>query len=426
MINALVERRKRLNKIAQLSSIPDAITNVKELISHLDPNLNVQDAIGICQQAHGLLENLEQFIQIEQQAQSNVAQTPNVTQTPVMQNTGGPVTSSNKKVYNFKKAQQIMPPMDDMGLNDAPELMGDQADMQGDVLNSPEYNANNLKFKDAADLRDRFLDVINDENKIATVRSTFLSHIQDPDKQNIFKSAIENYYADNLDLWGDHGVEEQHKLELASTIFDTLPEEFKILGPTDEGNIPATFKKVKNMENIDNTIKKMAEDFAQKITVNKQPFNLTKTAQHKTFDTSLIMYGPGQTRIDPFYRQPVSDYHIIERNKGFGLTVGDVWNIDWESIWRNTIMDKYSRAYRDKEGNWVGGYINKRFEVDYWVPETNNYQLKPGQKRKPILPEYGNTESRLEAMRAKEDRGYGPVSTGKPFNWKEADTKKKS
>jgi len=62
-------------------------------------------------------------------------------------------------------------------------------------------------------------------------------------------------------------------------------------------------------------------------------------------------------------------------------------------------MDKYSREYRDKDGNWVGGYLNKRFEIDRQVPVTSNYQLKPGQKRKPILPEYGNLESRLQFQR---------------------------
>ena len=52
-------------------------------------------------------------------------------------------------------------------------------------------------------------------------------------------------------------------------------------------------------------------------------------------------------------------------------------------------------------------------------------QLKPGELRKPILPEYGNTESRLQAARAKGDIP-GSYNTTKPFNWKEASSKKKS
>ena len=55
------------------------------------------------------------------------------------------------------------------------------------------------------------------------------------------------------------------------------------------------------------------------------------------------MYGPAETRkVDPFLRQHVSDWHIVERNKGFGLVVDDVWNIDYETIWRENIMDKLS------------------------------------------------------------------------------------
>jgi hypothetical protein len=138
------------------------------------------------------------------------------------------------------------------------------------------------------------------------------------------------------------------------------------------------------------------------------------------------MYGPGQVRFDPFYRQPVSNYSLVERNKGFGLTIDDIWDIDYEAIWRGNIMDKYSRPYRDKDGNWVGGYINKRFEVDQWIPEGNNYQLKPGQRRKPRLPEHGVIEGRLEAAREKGDIVGGPVVEGKPFNWKEAQLKKKT
>ena len=50
--------------------------------------------------------------------------------------------------------------------------------------------------------------------------------------------------------------------------------------------------------------------------------------------------------------------------------------------------------------------------------------MLPGELRRPYLPEYGNKEARLEAMREKNERGYEPDSTGKPFNWKEAQKKK--
>jgi len=173
---------------------------------------------------------------------------------------------------------------------------------------------------------------------------------------------------------------------------------------------------------VNEVIKKLAQNIVNKN--KKKAFNLTKTAQHKTLDNA-ILWGPGQTRIDPFLHQPVSDWHIVERNKGFGLVVDDIWNIDYETIWRENIMDKYSRPYKNKEGDWVGGYLNKRFEIDRNIPVASNMQLKPGQLRKPILPEYGNTESRLQAARASGDIA-GAIDISKPFNWKEASSKKKS
>ena len=57
--------------------------------------------------------------------------------------------------------------------------------------------------------------------------------------------------------------------------------------------------------------------------------------------------------------------------------------------------------------------------------ENGNMQLKPGEKRKPILPEYGNTESRLQDARSKNEIA-GANDTSEPFNWKEAQSKKKS
>ncbi len=176
----------------------------------------------------------------------------------------------------------------------------------------------------------------------------------------------------------------------------------------------------KTIGSVNEIIQKLAQKTTNKN--KKKAFNIKKQAQHKSLDNA-ILWGPGQSRIDPFLHQPVSDWHIVERNKGFGLVVDDIWNIDYETIWRENIMDKYSRPYRDKDGEWVGGYIQKRFEVDKNIPETSNYQLKPGQKRKPILPEYGNTESRLQAARAAGDIA-GASDTSKPFNWKEASKKK--
>jgi len=232
------------------------------------------------------------------------------------------------------------------------------------------------------------------------------------------REALEQYYTAD-----DPGIRE----EIAGQIVKSGILPVGMVSPdSQEGMMATEYKEIDPKEieafvkDVDSQIKKMA---SSNLPVNKS-FNLSKQAQAQT-SQNIIMYGPGQTRIDPFTRQPVSDWSVVERNKGFGLVVDNVWNIDWESIWRGSIMDKYSRPYRDKDGNWVGGYINKRFEVDRWTPEGNNYQLLPGERRKPYLPEYRSTEARLEAMREKqaEEKGYEPESSGQPFNWKKASVK---
>ncbi len=293
----------------------------------------------------------------------------------------------NLKTAKTRIAQEAMPPMDPMGLNDSPELMGDQLGQQ-DIMSAPQPPF--LKIEDFRNWADN--------TEMSQVLQSIIGQTGDH-----LKEAMEQYFA---------STDEGEKGQIAAQIFSDpsfpLREEQGIMAQ------PASFGAV------DKAIKKVAQSTANKN--KKKAFNLKKTAQHKTMDNA-IMWGPGQVRIDPFLHQPVSDWHIVERNKGFGLVVDDIWNIDYETIWRENIMDKYSRPYKDAEGNWVGGYLNKRFEIDRNIPPENNMQLKPGQKRRPILPEYGNTESRLQAARAAGDI-EGAIDKSKPFNWKEASKKK--
>jgi len=237
------------------------------------------------------------------------------------------------------------------------------------------------------------------------------------------KEAIEFYFSKKREVEQGLGNAEE-LLDQVNQIFNLIPEipSLKVEG----GEVMSKHRTIEpgstSISEVEEAIKKTAAKHGTK--KKAKSYNLSKTAQHKTLDNA-IMWGPGDVRkVDPFLRQPVSDWHIIERNKGFGLVVDDVWNIDYETIWRENIMDKYSRPYRDQEGNWVGGYIQKRFEVDKNIPNVSNMQLKPGQRRRPVLPEYGNTESRLQAARAAGDVA-GAVDTSKPFNWKEASSKKK-
>jgi len=302
--------------------------------------------------------------------------------------------TASKKPFNLKKKAQIEAPFGSDSFNDTPELgeapneFAQEQSVANPVAQPP--------FSKIEEMRN-WLDATDNTE----VHLTLSAHNGDDAKE-----AVESYYS---------ATEEIAKGTEALRVFETLPDSLK----QEEQEIMAQPKKLES--SVDETLKKLAKKVAE--ATSRKAFNI-KTAQHKTMDNA-IMYGPGETRIDPFLHQPVSDWHIVERNKGFGLVVDDIWNIDYETIWRENIMDKYSRPYKDKDGHWVGGYLNKRFEIDSANPDTVNMALKPGELRKPILPEYGNTESRLQEARANGDVA-GALDTSKPFNWKEASSKKKS
>lgn len=121
---------------------------------------------------------------------------------------------------------------------------------------------------------------------------------------------------------------------------------------------------------------------------------------------AVYTHGPGENRMCPKIRNVVNTYtcryHCLD-----GLAIDDHQILCGEAIWRQSVMDKFSREYRDEDGNWVGGYINKRFEVHH---DTGGhpYQLKPGQRHAPIHEDAWSTEKRLQEMRRNEGdaRGY--------------------
>jgi len=324
-------------------------------------------------------------------------------------------TKINKfvKSFNLKKAQydegvgEPVIPMGDIAADNI-DMMGDEYDTQQNVFqNNPQID-DSPKFQDGADLKDWL-----DSKDYETARTLLLSYLQGTLLEEKAEYELKHFYEDNLT--------QNDKLQKSIDIFNILPPQLKQEDLNDPANIAADYIRAK-VEETNETIKKLAEEHVKKI--KHTSFNLSKQAQHKVVENTFV-YGPEQTRIDPFYRMPVSDYHIVERNKGYGIDFGGVWDADWEAMWRGSVMDKYSRPYKDKEGNWVGGYIQKRFEVDKNIPEQNNMQLKPGQKRKPVLPQYGSTESRLQAARSTGEI-EGANNTDAPFNWKEASSKKKN
>jgi len=400
----------------------------KKAIVTLDPNLNIN--VGIPQLIKDLVTlgwqtpDIESYISQIKNLQLNMPLVADMgenldeareSKDEILLNMGIPenqvkeigmqLTQSKTKTFNLKKAQMnFVPeqsPVGDMGLNDNPELM--EPEMPIEEL-SPI-----LKFESGEDLK-KWLD---DPNRNPTAaRTELLNFIEDPETQEIVARGIDNYYETNL--------KPNDQVLIAAKLFELLPSVLK-QEMVDESEIPAHFTQA-CIKDTNEIIKKMAKNKISKKKIKK--YNLQKTAQHKTMN-NVIEYGPSNKPIiDPFYRMPVSDWHIVERNKGFGQDIGGIWNIDYETLWRTHIMDKYSRPYKDKEGNWVGGYIQKRFEVDKNIPEATNIQLKPGQRRKPRLPEYGLTEARLQDARAKGEI-EGAIDTSKPFNWKEAQSAKK-
>lgn len=124
---------------------------------------------------------------------------------------------------------------------------------------------------------------------------------------------------------------------------------------------------------------------------------------------SYMVDGPEQTRFCPKLRQLTSTfvcrYHCLD-----GMTIDDAETVCAEAIWRQSVMDKFTREFKDNDGNWVGGYIRGRFLVEQNT-EGNDYQLKPGERVRPIKENAWSTEKRLVEMRRQEgdERGYKGV-----------------
>lgn len=158
--------------------------------------------------------------------------------------------------------------------------------------------------------------------------------------------------------------------------------------------------------------------------------NITKEASTQGLNDSYLLYGPGDNRICPKLvgrgggkkggSDVVSEY-ICRFHCADGIVIDDAHTVCGEALWRANVMDKFNRPYKNADGEWVGGYIEGRFEVNRTpVDEENRMQLKPGETRKPRPASQGNLESRMQEMRNKqgEARGYRPdTDTSKPFEW---------
>lgn len=324
---------------------------------------------------------------------------------------GGGVRASAR--FNLKKYSQDMSmPEASMGLPpDVPQEQDETPINVQDVREALDEFVNTRKMMGQDD-QESIAGAIGDATEyfMANITSPNMK-TEDPkgnlaDQDQNVKNAIEGYYS---------AVEETEKDAAAAFIAKyAFPENNKSAGVPavkDTGVVPMDISA--SVEKTNKLIQKMAQKDAQTAQKKPQTFNLRKEAQHQTVD-NVITFGPEQTTIDQFYGLPISRWNLVERNKGFGLRLREVHDLDWEKVWRECVMDKYDPLY-----------LERRFDVDKNVPPTNNYQLQPGEKRRITPAEYGNTEARLEAARTKmnKDRGYTPSEKGNVFNWKEAKTK---
>ena len=205
----------------------------------------------------------------------------------------------------------------------------------------------------------------------------------------------------------------QERGSFLGAVYKQLPQEMRVQDMTsqDSGNINVKQETAKvpsataavNAANA--AIKKLAEQHASKHKVSG-PFNL-KTAQRVA--QPFLLFGPESTQVIPSVNQVGNGWHVEQRNKAWGLRETEFTGVDFEQVWRNFVMDKYTPALPNEDGELVGGYINNRFEVDKNIPEWNDMHLRPGQKRKPARATL--LEGKLEEARG-----------GKAFNWVKANS----
>ncbi len=264
------------------------------------------------------------------------------------------------------------------------------------------------KIQDHAHLKD-VLSNMSVEDAIAA----FVSKVEDRsviDEENGEIVNPRQSVKDGIQRFYSPGLTSEDQLDISDGIFDALPLSFK----SEEYHQPTmTGEEIDIVASIVRDTDTILEKVAHNISNSNKTFNLSKTAQAHAFQHNMFLYGPDQVRISPFTGDIQSGLHLIEQNKGFGLKVDDVLDIDFEAIWRGNVMDKYSRPYKNDKGEWVGGYINKRFEVNQWVPEGNNLQIAPNKRYRAYVPEHGSYEARFECARDQKDRLSDPTELHK-------------
>lgn len=285
-----------------------------------------------------------------------------------------------------------------------PEDMFESADSMENYEQEQQYIneplPHELYFNSHADLK-TWLD---GQGSFRTAADALEPQVYGDDELEVLRSALETFYSPDITDQPDF---EEVKLDAANDIYEVLT-----LSRAPENSIVTNYTSASKYNQIVKESESLIKNYVDNLKVDS---TVVKTAQLKGLD-NVIVHGPDGTRWDYITRQPISDYHILERNKGWGFNIPGVQNVDFESFWRQFVMDKYTADYMDANGNWVGGYINKRFEVDRNIPVDTNIRYRPGETRKTILPQYGSTESRLQHAR----HADSPKDNDAPFDWNTA------
>ncbi len=158
--------------------------------------------------------------------------------------------------------------------------------------------------------------------------------------------------------------------------------------------------------------------------INTKSENLNKQAATSAYP-AYESHGPGENRFCPKIRKDVNTF-ICRNHCLDGLIVDDHQVLCGEAIWRQSIMDKFSSEYRDKDGNWTGGYLEKRFEIHH-DDGGHPALLKPGQRHAPIHEDAWSLEKRMSEMRKSEggSRGYNtPKDKTDLYNFDQHDLSK--
>jgi hypothetical protein len=329
----------------------------------------------------------------------------------------------NKKIFNLKYAN-INPPIFEEaegGISGVEGLPSNSSSFEdgGEPVNMSDLEGPNLLENDGdqleinnrEDMHDFLINSFQDsegdpEKALDYSWNKIVKIMGDSDVSSQVKDGLQRFFSmDESDMKEDEGM------SLSNDIWNIYSS---AVGPDIE---PTMVHESSNLINriilsSRESIERISNYICENVINKKEDGSLQKTAQHKSMD-NIFYYGPDSVSISPFTNDIQSGIHRVEQNKGFGLSLDDIKDIDYEAIWRQNVMDKYTQPYRDEQGNYVGGLINKRFEVNRNIDPINNMQLPPGVRRRPYIPELGSTEARMEVARGNKDKLNDPFSFSK-------------